>query len=64
MKKKACPVSKRATALVRQIRRNVEAYYADKVSHATFGKRNRQLWDRIQADPKVHEAALCQLRKR
>ena len=57
-------MKKSAKAFLAEIERNVDAYYADQIDYATFGARQRTVWDEIvAAGPRIRNAVVRHLRE-
>jgi len=57
-------MKKSAKAFIAEIERNVDAWYADQIDSATFGARQRTIWDEIEtAGPRVKNAVVRHLRE-
>ena len=57
-------MKKSAKTFIAEIEQNVDAYYADQIDHATFGARQRTIWDEIvAAGPRIRAAVVRHLRE-
>ena len=57
-------MKKSAKTFIGEIEQNVDAYYADQIDYATFGARQRAVWDEIvAAGPRVRNAVVRHLRE-
>jgi hypothetical protein len=57
-------MKKAAKGFLAEIKRNVDAWYADEIDYATFGERQRATWDAIRnAGPRIEELVLRTLRE-
>ncbi len=57
-------MKKSAKAFIAEIERNVDAFYADQIDSATFGVRQRTVWDEIEAaGPWIKNAVVRHLRE-
>jgi hypothetical protein len=57
-------VKKSAKTFIAEIEQNVDAYYADQIDYATFGARQRAVWDEIvAAGPRIRNAVVRHLRE-
>jgi len=57
-------MKKSAKTFIGEIERNVDAYYADQIDSATFGARQRTVWDEIvAAGPRIRNAVVRHLRE-
>ncbi len=57
-------MAKNANRFVNDLKKNVDAWYADQIDFETFGERQRATWDAIQsAGRPTHERVLELLRR-
>ena len=57
-------MKKSAKTFIAKIERNVDAYFADQIDSATFGARQRAVWDEIEAaGPRIKSAVVRHLRE-
>ncbi len=57
-------MKKSTKSFIAEIERNVDAWYADQIDSATFGARQRAVWDEIEAaGSRVKSAVVRHLRE-
>ena len=57
-------MKKSTKPFIAEIEQNVDAYYADQIDYATFGARQRAVWDEIvAAGPRIRNAVVRHLRE-
>ena len=57
-------MKKSAKTFIATIEQNVDAYFADQIDSATFGARQRAVWDEIEAaGPRIKKAVVRHLRE-
>ena len=57
-------MKKSAKTFIAEIEQNVDAYFADEIDSATFGARQRTIWDEIESGgPRIKNAVVRHLRE-
>ena len=57
-------MKKSAKTFIAEIEQNVDAYFADQIDSATFGARQRTIWDEIEAaGMRIKKAVVRHLRE-